>query len=306
MAAGDPRVSGVPSARRVYDRYIDFYGDAYPDVAVRVRKVGRIGATLMEMSQGAGDWSDAPVRELWLGSLASRPVRGAIDVGAGRIVATFPRDSIIMTPPCTATSIVIEGDHSLRSIGVPWKAFLDFAGLDRGLPADGSFGALHASFTTDRGLVAVRDALWRAAWASSTNLLEEDGLLLQLIGRLAHLAAAPVAPARGGLAPWAERRCCEYLRAHFAEDVSLDALAALAGLSPFHFARMFKVATGLPPHAYQRRCRAEKAQVLLRQTDLPITEIAFAVGYETPQAFARMFRAEIGASPSDWRRKARA
>ena len=77
-------------------------------------------------------------------------------------------------------------------------------------------------------------------------------------------------------------------------------------ISPFHFARMFKQTIGVPPHAYQRRARCEKAQELLLNSDLSIIEIAGIVGYETPQAFARMFRAEIGQSPSAWRRALRA
>jgi len=109
-------------------------------------------------------------------------------------------------------------------------------------------------------------------------------------------------PVRGGLAGWQERRATEYLASHMAEDVTLDALAGVAGLSTFHFARQFKQSTGLPPHAYLRRLRCGRAKDLLIATDLSITEIAAKVGYETPQAFARMFRAETGASPSDYRR----
>lgn len=111
--------------------------------------------------------------------------------------------------------------------------------------------------------------------------------------------------ARGGLAPWQERRTVEYLRSTLAEDVTLDRLAEIANLSSFHFARMFRLSTGLPPFAYQRRLRCERARELLVETDLPITEIAAQVGYDTPQAFARMFRGEAGMSPSAYRQEHR-
>jgi AraC-like DNA-binding protein len=110
---------------------------------------------------------------------------------------------------------------------------------------------------------------------------------------------------KGGLTPWQERRAIEYLADNMARDVALGALANATGLSIFHFARMFKLATGLPPHACQRRLRSEKAKQLLAETYLSVGQIAEAVGYETPQAFARMFRAEVGASPSDYRRQRR-
>jgi AraC-like DNA-binding protein len=112
--------------------------------------------------------------------------------------------------------------------------------------------------------------------------------------------------AQGGLAPWRERRATEYLRANLARDVALDELAETVGLSPFHLSRMFKRSTGLPPHAYLRRLRCERAKELLLATDTSIGDVAAAVGYETPQAFARMFRAETGTSPAAFRRERRA
>lgn len=111
---------------------------------------------------------------------------------------------------------------------------------------------------------------------------------------------------RGGLAPWQRQRAIEHLRAHLGARISLERLACLVHLSRFHFARQFKVSTGLPPHAYLRRLRCEEARRLLETTNLPVTEIAFTVGYESSQALARMFRAEVGASPGEYRRERRA
>jgi AraC-like DNA-binding protein len=133
-----------------------------------------------------------------------------------------------------------------------------------------------------------------------------QNLAIQLLRRWSNVSGATTgrgAQTRGGLAPWQERRAAEYLRDHLAEDVGLGQLASLAQLSPFHFARSFKLSTGLPPHAYLRRLRCEKAKELLTITTLSVGEIAAAVGYDTPQAFARMFRADVGVSPSEYRRE---
>jgi AraC family transcriptional regulator len=111
---------------------------------------------------------------------------------------------------------------------------------------------------------------------------------------------------RGGLAPWQEKRCCDFIDARLAEEVPLAELAALVRLSPYHFARQFKHTVGLPPLAYQRRQRCRRAQELLLATDWPIGDIAAEVGYDTQQAFARMFRSETGLTPRDWRRLHRA
>jgi AraC family transcriptional regulator len=55
---------------------------------------------------------------------------------------------------------------------------------------------------------------------------------------------------RGGLAPWQQRRVVEFIEQHLAEDISLDALAELVRLSPYHFLRSFKRSLGEPPHRY--------------------------------------------------------
>lgn len=133
-------------------------------------------------------------------------------------------------------------------------------------------------------------------------------LAIQLLRRWSSLNHAPGsmrARQKGGLASWQERRTIEYLAHNLAEDFTLETLAVLTGLSVFHFARIFKQTTGLPPHAYLRNLRCEKAKELLVGSAQPVTEIAAQVGYDTPQAFARMFRAEVGVSPSEYRRERR-
>jgi AraC family transcriptional regulator len=119
------------------------------------------------------------------------------------------------------------------------------------------------------------------------------------------LGGAPLPTAKGGLAPWAERRCVELMRARLSEDITLDELAAEAQLSPFHFARMFKQSLGVPPRVYLTRLRMEKACEFLEQTDLPITEIALEVGYSSNHALARVFLKHMRLSPSDYRRAVR-
>src|SRR5690606_12277635 len=115
----------------------------------------------------------------------------------------------------------------------------------------------------------------------------------------------PFGQVRGGLAPWAERRCLELMRARLSEDISLDELAAEARLSPFHFARMFKQSVGVPPRVHLTQLRMERASELLETTNLPVTEIAQEVGYSSNQVLARVFTKHRRMSPTDYRRAAR-
>jgi transcriptional regulator GlxA family with amidase domain len=83
-------------------------------------------------------------------------------------------------------------------------------------------------------------------------------------------------------------------------------LAEVSGVSAAHFARSFKLAFGAPPHRYLLTRRVERASALLRDTDLAITEICFATGWESLGTFGRTFRDILGESPGELRTRVRA
>lgn len=97
------------------------------------------------------------------------------------------------------------------------------------------------------------------------------------------------------------RRVVEFMHAHLEEDIGLTELAAAANLSPFHFARMFKRATGLPPHRYLGRLRLDAAKEMLAQGRLPVAEIAAACCFSTQANFARAFKQATGLTPLAYR-----
>jgi transcriptional regulator GlxA family with amidase domain len=81
------------------------------------------------------------------------------------------------------------------------------------------------------------------------------------------------------------------------EDWPIRRLAAVSGVSKAHFARSFREAFGAPPHRYLLTRRIERARALLRETDLPITEIAFQTGWNSLGTFGRIFHDVTGESP---------
>ena len=106
---------------------------------------------------------------------------------------------------------------------------------------------------------------------------------------------------RGGLPPRALQRVCDFIETHLEESISVEALASIAALSMCHFARAFKQSQGMTPHDYVVRRRVKRAQELLAQTDLPLSEIALAVGFADQSHCARRFREHVGLSPSRYR-----
>jgi AraC family transcriptional regulator len=93
-----------------------------------------------------------------------------------------------------------------------------------------------------------------------------------------------------------------HVEERFDVPCALGDLARLAGLSPFHFLRVFRATTGLTPHQHLLRTRLRAAAMYLARTDTPVTEVALAVGFEDLSNFTRTFRAEYGQSPLRYRK----
>ncbi|MGB5233189.1 MAG: AraC family transcriptional regulator [Desulfoprunum sp.] len=100
--------------------------------------------------------------------------------------------------------------------------------------------------------------------------------------------------------PAAVRLAEEYLRTNIEETVTLETLANLTGLSPWHFLRLFKAAKGLPPHAFQTQLRINLARQLLREGD-EIADVAYRTGFSDQCHFSRKFRQFTGATPGQYR-----
>jgi len=106
---------------------------------------------------------------------------------------------------------------------------------------------------------------------------------------------------RGGLPIARLRKIEDYVRAHLSERISLETLAQLAELSPFHFSRVFKQATGMTPLQFVIRERMLQAQQLIRETSRSLIEIGLEVGYTSPSHFAQVFRQTVGMAPTQFR-----
>lgn len=138
----------------------------------------------------------------------------------------------------------------------------------------------------------------------SANLLLVNGLLESLtVHLLRQYADTNTAPQRrpAQLPAWKLRKVLTYMKAHLAEPFDLDVLAAVCGMSRFHFSRSFHNTMGQSPSRWFIQVRMERAAHLLLQTDLPVIEVALTVGYESPSHFAQIFRKTTGISPRSYR-----
>lgn len=101
----------------------------------------------------------------------------------------------------------------------------------------------------------------------------------------------------GGLTRRQLAQALDFVHANFAQDVPLTTLASVAGLSPYHFARLFKQSTGLAPHQYLIRVRVERARGLMLHSNESITSIATQVGFCDQSHFSTHFKRIYGVTP---------
>src|SRR5215469_13430528 len=120
-----------------------------------------------------------------------------------------------------------------------------------------------------------------------------------VVGHLAPLRSASTH--RGGLGPARLRRVKELVNTKIEEELRIDEMAELAGLSTAHFSQMFRRSTGESPHQFVLRQRVERAKEMLRTPGMRILDVAIACGFKTQQHFARVFRRMCGASPTEYR-----
>ncbi len=131
-----------------------------------------------------------------------------------------------------------------------------------------------------------------------------EGRALLLVDALQRLHGPMRAtPPRGGLSPRHLRRASDFIMEHLAEDICLDDLAGLTGLSCKHFVRAFKCSTGLPPHQYLIARRIEAAKRHLADGKASLADIALQCGFADQSHFTAAFRKAVGVPPGTWRRE---
>jgi AraC family transcriptional regulator len=145
----------------------------------------------------------------------------------------------------------------------------------------------------------------KAAIGQANSSAYAEALALVLAHELIQLdtSALPSTPRQGGLAAWQQKKVAEYVDEHLNQDISLDVLAGIACLSPYHFAHVFKQTFGVPPHRYITGRRVTRAKDLLGNPARTVTEIGRLVGFVETSSFTAAFRRVTGITPTDYRRR---
>jgi AraC family transcriptional regulator len=105
----------------------------------------------------------------------------------------------------------------------------------------------------------------------------------------------------GGLSDRQLLQVTDYINDHLAQDIQLPDLARLLEISQFHFSRLFKQSMGIAPHQYILQQRVERAEQLLKETKLPVMEIAMLCGFSSHSHLGKWIRQHTGMTPKAYR-----
>jgi AraC-like DNA-binding protein len=141
--------------------------------------------------------------------------------------------------------------------------------------------------------------------ATKESTAKCEDLLLRVLARLVTQHTDPkITPRRIGQERPAVRRACEYIRSHFADDLSISNLASVGSLSPYYFARAFEKEVGLPPHAYIENLRVRKAREFLDRGH-SVVATALLAGYADQSHLTHRFKRFLGITPGQYVRKSK-
>lgn len=195
------------------------------------------------------------------------------------------------TSGCSYRTILVEPDVVRRTA-------TEIFGRDHGTPF------FPATVVFDRDVLALFLKLHRALESPASGL-ERESLLLAfsttLIARFGEQRFPIDSPKRRWLSV---KRAWEYLMEHYAENVLLEQLAHLVGLSPFHFSRLFSEQVGMPPHAFQTQVRVARAKTLLLQ-GWPISQVAARTGFADQSHLTRHFKRLVGVTPGRYQQSSK-
>jgi AraC-like DNA-binding protein len=224
------------------------------------------------------------------GSFGCKTVAGTFELVAGSILLGYPGDEYV----CTHDHA--EGDQCLSFQFKP--ELVDSLRGPRAIWRRGSVEPLP-------GLMVLGGLAQAAALGQAELGLDEVGLLLA--GRLFEVVAStsPERIVKDGAQRRRAIRAALFIEANAEQPLDLDAAAREAGLSSFHFLRLFAAVVGVTPHQYLLRCRLRRAAELLTDESCSITNVAASVGFNDLSNFVRTFQRAAGVSPGAFRKISR-
>ncbi len=238
--------------------------------------------------------------------LAPRPHRIHQVVGDRRYTGLYTKGDISITPANIPASYCTEGDDHYFHVQIPTQFLQSVAQSAAELDPDRV--ELRNEFRIrdpqlEQVLQLLRAELHKGnGWVGQLYVESLANVLAVNLLREYSTAKPKVAVYDGGLGDRKIVQITDYIHTHLDQSIKLADLAEVAGISQFHFSRLFKQSMGMTPHQYLTQQRIEQAQQLLKGTKGAIAEIALQCGFNSQSHFSKHFRDATGMTPSRYRK----
>jgi AraC family transcriptional regulator len=239
-------------------------------------------------------------------SLILHPMRARAWLGSARVWdGAISQYSIRLTPPDVDPRWQADGAFDFLLLTIPTQTVARIAGEET-LRHVCDLRRARPLYIRDDVVLQIGRGMLDACLSQRPYAAQfADGLGAALVAHLlSSYSAEPSSSNRLALSSAKLRRVTEYIATHLSEELRVESLSAVAGLSASRFAHAFRASVGVAPHAFITSARIEKAQELLRSGHRPIAEIALECGFKDPSHFSRVFRASSGATPQEFRSRA--
>jgi AraC-like DNA-binding protein len=294
---------GTDAARQQFLDYLSTHRLPVRDTEVRSAVETRLNFALIGHAPNSGRWFD-PVDDLVIGvTLRGSGSRITRDAGRGKVEFACISGGIVATPPGCPSYWRFDGSPDVLYLSVSASVLPSLIG------GDGDHEKLTARLGRypifDELIAILAKRLWRVASREEERfpeslVLNGVGTILDLLQGATEAQFDQVQKKTSPLSPAQLRKVNEMMERP-GSRVTVGELAREINLSPDHFTRAFKLATGQTPYRMASEIRIGEAKRLLLESSQPITQIAFDLGFSSSAHFSNRFRTLTGMSPSRWR-----
>ena len=288
------------------NRIKDYYRNGpYASFVKEFCTAGTNPINVLRLSQPAGEFPDPPTPAFNLFMVTKGVVRTRINLGGGWFTRMQHPGSFVVAPPDIACNYQVDGPHELIVVSMPrdvvGQLFQDLSSSNSDL------SGLHVDAFRHPFIEQLCfQLLHEASEKNPHGDLFADHALILLIRTLARLVDEPLRKQSVRDLPVSSfplSRVLDYIHDHLSERISLEALAQVAGISRFYFARQFQQAMGISPHQYVIQRRTERAKELISRGNLNLAQIAAALGFSDQSHFGKYFKRHVGVTPSTYARE---